>query len=151
MFITMCIWKKADHSLNRSDGHQTILVTAPFSSRTRKRRIRRHDYIWDLDDGYPGFIRHSRNNRLSLFVDSDRNGFFTRDDELIGRARIRSTHRRRRRGLLLQEDQLGSIRALNASSDSDSSSHHVELTAGVDLEFTHPDGSLVALFAGVQV
>ena len=123
----------------------------PHTEKMRKRRIRRHDYIWDLDDGYPGFIRRIKRNKLNLYIDSDRNGSFTRDDELIGSARIRAPHRRGRRRRLLDSDQTGSIRALNAAPESDSTSTHVVLDPSVDLELSHPDGSVVALFKGLQV
>jgi len=148
----MCTWSSADrHQSNRTEHQKTALVMNPRTGQTRKRRIRRHDYIWDLDDGYPGFIRQTKRNKLNLFIDSDRNGSFTRDDELIGSARIRTPYRRRRQGRLLDSDQTGSIRALNAEPESDSSSTHVVLDPSVDLELHHPDGSVVALYKGLQV
>ena len=133
----MCIWTKAEDD--------------SIKARQRKRKTRRHHYRWDLDDGFPGFIRETKRNRLRLFVDSDRNGVFTKDDELIGGGRIRRVHRRRDRGQLLNQDQMGSIQALTIEPDHRSSDQHVMLASGVDLQLLHPDGSVVALFAGVQV
>ena len=133
----MCIWTKAEDD--------------SITARQRRRKTRRHHYRWDLDDGFPGFIRETKRNRLRLYVDSDRNGIFTKDDDLIGSARIRRVHRRRDRGQLLNQDQAGSIQALTIEADHRSSDQHVMLASGVDLQLLHPDGSVVALFAGVQV
>ena len=133
----MCIWMKAeDESIKPLKREQTT---------------RRHHYRWDLDDGFPGFIRETKRNRLKLYVDSDRNGIFTKNDDLIGGARIHSVHRRRDRGELLNQDQAGSIQALTIDSELQSSDQHVVLVSGVDLQLLHPDGSVVALFAGVEV
>ena len=133
----MCIWTQAGDDASKG--------------RQRKKTVRRHHYRWDLDDGFPGFIRETRRNSLKLYVDSDRNGVFSKADDLIGGARIRNVHRRRDRGQLLNQDQAGSIQALTIETDHQSSNHHVVLESGVDLQLLHPDGSVVALFAGVQV
>ena len=147
----MCTWSPVNRQSNRSERNKTTLVMNTHNGQMCKRRIRRHDYIWDLDDGYPGFIRQIKRNKLNIYIDSDRNDNFTRDDELIGSARIRAPHRHRGRGRLLDSDQTGSIRALNGAPESDSSSTHVVLDPSVDLELHHPDGSVVALFKGLQV
>ena len=133
----MCIWTKAEND--------------SIKSRPREQSTRRHHYRWDLDDGFPGFIRETKRNRLRLYVDSDRNGIFTKDDDLIGGARIRNLHRRRNRGQLLNQDQAGAIQAMTIEADHRSSDQHVVLASGVDLQLLHPDGSVVALFAGVEV
>ena len=133
----MCIWTKAEDD--------------SITARQRRRKTRKHHYRWDLDDGFPGFIRETKRNRLRLYVDSDRNGIFTKDDDLIGGARIRRVHRRRDRGQLLNQDQAGSKQALTIEADRRSSDQHVVLASGVDLKLFHPDGSVVALFAGVEV
>ena len=133
----MCIWTKAEND--------------SIKSRTRKHTTRRHHYRWDLDDGFPGFIRETKRNRLRLYVDSDRNGIFSKNDDLIGGARIRNLHRRRDRGQLLNQDQAGAIQAMTIEADHRSSDQHVVLASGVDLQLLHPDGSVVALFAGVEV
>lgn len=133
----MCIWTKAEND--------------SIQSRPRKQSTRKHHYRWDLDDGFPGFIRETKRNKLRLYIDSDRNGIFTKDDDLIGGARIRNLHRRRDRGQLLNQDQAGAIKALTIHADHRSSDQHVVLASGVDLQLLHPDGSIVALFAGVEV
>ena len=133
----MCIWTKVEDDSIRP--------------RQRKQKTRRHHYRWDLDDGFPGFIRETKRSRLRLYLDSDRNGLFTKDDALIGGARIRHVHRRRDRGQLLNQDQAGAIQALTIHADQRSSDQHVVLASGVDLQLVHPDGSVVALFAGVEV
>ena len=133
----MCIWTKAEDD--------------SIGGRLRRQSVRRHHYRWDLDDGFPGFIRETRRKRLRLYLDSDRNGSFSEDDDLIGSARIRAVHRQRDRGQLLNPNQAGSIQALTIEADHQDSNQHVKLEPGVDLQLLHPDGSLVALFAGVQV
>ena len=133
----MCIWTKAEND--------------SIKSRPREQSTRRHHYRWDLDDGFPGFIRETKRNRLRLYVDSDRNGIFSKNDDLIGGARIRNLHRRRDRGQLLNQDQAGAIQAMTIDADHRSSDQHVVLASGVDLQLLHPDGSVVALFAGVEV
>ena len=133
----MCIWTKAEDD--------------SIKPRQRKQTTRRHHYRWDLDDGFPGFIRETKRNRLRLYVDSDQNGLFTEDDDLIGVARTRHVHRRRDRGQLLNQDQTGSIQALTIEADHRSLDQHVIPASGVDLQLLHPDGSVVALFAGVQL
>lgn len=147
----MCIWSRADDHSSGSDRPQPDVDADSTKGSQQKQTIRRHHYRWDLDDGFPGFIRETRRKRLRLYVDADRNGSFTRNDELIGGARIRAAHRRRNRGQLLNQDQTGSVQALTIEAGRQTSNHHVVLESGVDLQLLHPDGSVVALFAGVQV
>ena len=98
MKVGMCIWTKAEnHSIK---------------SRSRKQTTRRHHYRWDLDDGFPGFIRWTKRNRLRLYVDSDWNGIFSKDDDLIGVARIRNVHRRCDRRQLLNLELAGAMQAM---------------------------------------
>ena len=40
---------------------------------------------------------------------------------------------------------------MTIDADHRSSDQHVVLASGVDLQLLHPDGSVVALFAGVEV
>ena len=58
----------------------------PAESRSSLRKQKKHHYVWDLDDGVPRFARHTKRDRLKLFVDSDGDGLFTKADALVGRA-----------------------------------------------------------------
>ena len=147
----MCTWRTADDDSTDSDRPQPRVVLDSTKAPQCRPTVRRHHYRWDLDDGFPGFIRETKRNKLRLFVDSDRNGFFTGIDQLIGGARISAGHRRRDRGQLLNQDQTGSIQALTIEADRQTPNDHVVLESGADLQLLHPDGSIVALFTGVQV
>ena len=73
----------------------------PAESRSSLRKQKKHHYVWDLDDGVPRFARHTKRDRLKLFVDSDGDGLFTKADALVGRARIKRPFRGQGRGQLL--------------------------------------------------
>ena len=79
-------------------------VTSEKAKSRRKGRQRRYDYLWDLDDGRPGFVRQTKRDRLRIFVDSDSDGLFTDSDELVGRARIKKAYRGIARGKFLKMD-----------------------------------------------
>ena len=114
----------------------------------RKGRQRRYEYVWDLDDGRPGFVRQTKRDRLRIFVDSDSDGLFTEKDELVGRARIRKNYRGIDRGRILDEGAFGSITAFNAL-DPSSAESHADLTGEAGLVFGHPDGGTAAVFSKV--
>ena len=98
-----------------------------------------------------GAILVQERNNLRLYIDSDRNGIFSKDDDLIGVARIRNVHRRCDRRQLLNLDLAGAMLAMTIYADHLSSDQHVMFASEVDLRLLHSDGSVVALFAGVEV
>jgi len=106
---------------------------------------KRFHYIWDLDDGRPGFVRHTKRDKLKLFFDSDGDGRLTNDDVLIGRAKVKKPFRGLGRGKLLDGTSFGSITAFNAI-DQSPTPGHVELSADVGLMFEHPQGGVAAIF-----
>ena len=159
----MCIWSKADDAF--AVNQRRIRVSDDLG-RTVKRRLRRPDYVWDLDDGAPGFLKRTKRDRLKLYVDSDRNGLFTRGDVLLGRAKLTRRHRRSGAADLLPDGQVGQIIAFNApeSTSPDSTTErqtsgvsagetddHITLLAGVGLRLNHPDGSVVAVFSDLTI
>lgn len=120
-------------------------VSSDYEQSSRKKRQKSYQYIWDLDDGRPGFVRQTKRDRLRIFVDSDSDGLFTSQDELVGRTRIKKAYRGLGRGKILEEGAFGAITAFNAL-DSTSSEVHADLTGDAGLIFGHPDGSVAAVF-----
>ena len=106
---------------------------------------KRFHYIWDLDDGRPEHVRHTKRDKLKLFFDSDGDGRLTNDDVLIGRAKVKKPFRGLGRGKLLDGTSFGSITAFNAI-DQSPTPGHVELSADVGLMFEHPQGGVAAIF-----
>ena len=130
--LSMCTWKSAG---SKADKKQN-------------KKERNYHYTWDLDDGRPGFVRHTKRDRLKLYFDSDADGLFTKNDELISRAKIKRAFRGLGRGRLLQNDDLGTITAFNTV-DPNAPATHGELSADAGLIFTNPDGFDVAVFSKV--
>lgn len=128
----MCTWRSADRR----------------SAKRQNNDERKYHYIWDLDDGRPGFVRHTKRDRLKLYFDVDADGLFTNNDVLISRTKIKRSFRGLGRGQLLQNDDLGTITAFNTV-DPDSPATHAELSSDVGLIFTHPDGLDAAVFSEV--
>ena len=120
-------------------------ISAESYESRRTRGQRKHHYTWDLDDGRPGFVRHTKKDRLKIYVDSDGDGLFTAKDELVGRARIKKPYRSLGRGEILEGDSFGSITAFNAL-DPTSAGPHAELSSDAGLTFGHPDGGVAAVF-----
>ena len=121
----------------------------PAQTRSSLRKQKRYHYVWDLDDGAPRFARHTKRDRLKLFVDSDGDGLFTKADALVGRARIKRPFRGQGRGGLLEDDTCGTIRTFNAL-DPSIDGLHGDLPALVGLTFQSPSGEDVAVFKQVQ-
>ena len=78
----MCIWSQADATFST---HPRRVQVRNQRGKTVERRVKQVDYIWDLDDGAPGFLKRTRRDRLKLYADTDRNGLFTRGDVLLGK------------------------------------------------------------------
>ena len=159
----MCIWSKPAETFS---VHPRRVKVRNDRGKAVQRRLKKVDYLWDLDDGAPGFLRRTRPDRLKLYVDTDRNGLFTRGDVLLGRAKITRRHRRAATGDLLPDGQVGQIVAFNAveptvadatpelnrsESSTRESTSHISLLAGVGLRLMHPDGSVVAVFADLSI
>ena len=143
----MCIWSQADATFTT---HPRRVQVRNQRGKAIERRVKQVDYIWDLDDGAPGFLKRTRRDRLKLYADTDRNGLFTRGDVLLGKTKITRRHRLDVAANLLPDDQVGQIIAFNAV-ESNGSKDHIDLLAGVGLRFMHPDGSVVAVFGDLSI
>ena len=144
----MCLWKRHDEITGERKQKNRDLFEEQSES-FQRRRLKRYDYIWDLDDGFPGFIRQSKRDRLKLFLDSDKDGLFTQADELIGTTRVRRAHRRQGRRNLLDPQQQGMIQAFNSDAVQTTTMGHAQLLPGVGLKLIHADDSIVAVFRGL--
>ena len=118
-------------------------------SKPRSPGQKKYHYVWELDDGVTRFARHTKRDRLKLFVDSDGDGLFTKADALVGRARIKRPFRGQGRGGLLEDDTFGTILTFNAF-DPSIDGLHGDLPALVGLTFQSPSGEDVAVFKQVQ-
>ena len=118
-------------------------------SQSRSTGQKNYHYVWELDDGVTRFARHTKRDRLKLFVDSDGDGLFTKADALVGRARIKRPFRGQDRGGLLEDDTFGTIQSFNAPEPS-IEGFHGDLSALVGLTFQSPGGEDVAVFQQVQ-
>ena len=120
----------------------------PAQSRPSSFKQKKYHYVWDLDDGVPRFARHTKRDRLKLFVDSDGDGLFTKADALVGRARIKRPFRGQGRGQLLEEVSFGTILTFNALEPSIEGLHG-DLPTVVGFSFRSPAGDEVAVFQQV--
>jgi hypothetical protein len=120
----------------------------PAQTRSSLRKQKRYHYVWDLDDGAPRFARHTKRDRLKLFVDSDGDGLFTKADALVGRARIKRPFRGQGRGQLLEEVSFGTILTFNGLKPSIEGLHG-DLPTVVGVCFRSPAGDEVAVFQQV--
>ena len=118
-------------------------------AKPRSQGQKKYHYVWELDDGVTRFARHTKRDRLKLFVDSDGDGLFTKADALVGRARIKRPFRGQGRGGLLEDDRFGTILTFNAL-DPSIDGLHGDLPALVGLTFQSPGGEDVAVFQQVQ-
>ncbi len=118
------------------------------AAKKQSKAERNYQYVWDLDDGRPGFVRHTKRDRLKLYFDSDGDGLFTKNDVLISRAKIKRSFRGMGRGQLLQNDDVGAITAFNTV-DPNGPATHAELSSDAGLIFANPDGFDVAVFSKV--
>lgn len=123
-------------------------VSPELRKKNRKSNQLNYHYTWDLDDGRPGFVRHTKRDRLRLFVDSDGDGLFTSEDELVGRARIRKKYQNLGQGELLNPDSYGIITAFNSLSTNISDTHN-GLSSDAGLIFTLPNDTTAAIFKEV--
>ena len=120
----------------------------PAQSRPSSFKQKKYHYVWDLDDGVPRFARHTKRDRLKLFVDSDGDGLFTKADALVGRARIKRPFRGQGRGQLLEEGTFGTILTFNGLEPSIEGLHG-DLPTVVGFSFRSPAGDEVAVFQQV--
>lgn len=81
------------------------------------RKQRKHHYTFDVDDNgldINGFILHTdkhegKRHKFRVHLDSNENGRFDKNDELIGRTGLKQKHVAKGVGNLLDEDELGQL------------------------------------------
>ena len=128
------------------------------------RNQRKHQYTFEVDDNgldINGFVLHTdkhegKRQKFRVYLDSNENGRFDRNDQLIGRTGIREKHAAKGVGNLLDEDEVGLLEVKfkipnsNASmrSVSDGLSQTINLSS---LGFKDSDGDRVAVMADGNV
>ena len=88
-----------------------------FSSRSTKTKQRNHHYTFDIDHNgldINGFVLHTNKNegkrhKLRLYLDSNENGRFDKNDLLIGRTGISNKLAAKSVGNLIKEDEVGQV------------------------------------------
>ena len=79
------------------------------------RNQRKHQYTFEVDDNglnINGFVLHTdkhegKRQKFRVYLDSNENGRFDKNDQLIGRTGIREKHAAKGVGNLLDEDEVG--------------------------------------------
>tara|TARA_B100002052_G_C15649116_1_gene491977 strand:- start:62 stop:541 length:480 start_codon:yes stop_codon:yes gene_type:complete len=154
----MCFWEKASSSNRIKSISKNSKQGSSHLSDSVHQSIKYH-YIWDLDDGNPGFIKQTKRDYLKLYLDSNQDGYLTRSDDLIGKTKIKKSHRSKRLGRLIRRDQHGAISAFNSpiqnttiqvvdslEQDQETLPGHIGLDQAVGLKLIHPHGTVVAVF-----
>ena len=128
------------------------------------RNQRKHQYTFEVDDNgldINGFVLHTdkhegKRQKFRVYLDSNENGLFDKNDQLIGRTGLRNKHAAKGVGNLLDEDEVGLLEVKfeipnsNASmrSASDGLSQTINLSS---LGFKDSDGDHVAVMADGNV
>ena len=134
------------------------------------RNQRKHHYTFEVDDNgldINGFVLHTdkhegKRQKFRVYLDSNENGRFDKNDQLIGRTGIREKHAAKGVGNLLDEDEIGLLEVKfkipnsNASMRSDPksarfTSGYPSITVVKSLGFKDSDGDRVAVMADGNV
>ena len=94
--------------------------SGPAGSKARSakpKKQRKHHYTFDVEDNgldFNGFILHTdkhegKRHKFRVYLDSNENGRFDKNDELIGRTGIRQRHAAKGVGNLLDDDEIGQL------------------------------------------
>lgn len=104
----------------KSDGPQPItdLPTRQASLLLKARRERNHHYTFNVDDNgldINGFILHTdkhkgKKQKFRVYLDSNENNRFDKNDELIGRTGLNQKHAAKGVGNLLDEGEIGQLK-----------------------------------------
>lgn len=104
---------------NGEDGYDAFLTRKSkiYSSRSTRSKQRNHHYTFDVDDNgvdINGFIVHhskreAKKHKFRVFLDSNENNHFDRDDTLIGWSHLRKKVSDKGVGNLLDEDEIGQL------------------------------------------
>ena len=106
-------WVNAENIIN-----QALLGNPIFQSRSKEPKPqRKHHYTFDVDDNgldINGFILHhnkheGKRHKFRVYLDSNENGRFDKNDELIGRSGPKQKHASKGVGNLLYEGEIGEL------------------------------------------
>ena len=154
--------------------HDLVEYTENSSNRARKqnksKKQRRSRYAFDVNDNgldISGFVLHTdkhegKRHKFRVYLDSNENGRFDKNDQLIGRTGLRNKLAAKGVGNLLDEDEIGqievkfkipnsnaSMRSYRQSREvSDGTSQTINLSS---LGFKDSDGDRVAVMADGNV
>ena len=144
---------------------------ASKSRSTEPKKQRRHHYAFDVDHNgldINGFILHTdkhegKRHKFRVYLDSNENNRFDKDDQLIGRTGLKKKHAAKGVGNLLDEDEIGQVevtfkrlRAVGGGGgkidravarEADINDGKIPSASGFTLgtmSFTHPDGDSIA-------
>ena len=147
---------------NGEDGYDALSSRKPesFSSRSSKSKQRNHHYTFDINDNdldKNGFIIYSdkgqgKRRKFRVYLDSNENGSFDKNDQLIGRTGLKHKHAAKGVGNLLDEDELGQLEVKfkryksNASMRSYKNAGNEPVSSINSMTFSNPDEESVARF-----
>ena len=91
---------------------------ASKSRSTEPKKQRKHHYAFDVDDNgldINGFILHTdkhegKRHKFRVYLDSNENGRFDKNDPLIGRTGLKKKHAAKGVGNLLDKDEIGHVK-----------------------------------------
>ena len=102
---------------NGESGYDAFSSRKPKSSSNRspKSKQREHHYTFDVDDNsldINGFVVHTakhkgKKHKFRVYLDSNENGRFDKNDELIARSGLKQKYASKGVGNLLDEDEIG--------------------------------------------
>lgn len=101
---------------NESLDYMAMVMSRKSRSKEPKPQ-RKHHYKFDVDDNgldINGFILHTdkhkgKRHKFRVYLDSNENNRFDKDDQLIGRTGLKQKHAAKGVGNLLDEDELGQL------------------------------------------
>ena len=97
------------------------------SRRDRPSGSKRFHYQWEAEDGDIGFVVHKRNGKgFKMFLDSNDDGLFDRNDTLITRGPLQEGFEDVRPGRLLGQGEEGIITAQTYLAEGHDEHHHDE-------------------------
>ena len=97
-----------------SKSHPEVGSWARVSRKSRPAGSRRFHYSFDLDGGHSGFVLHKnsrRKARIRMFLDSNENGRFDQNDQLLVGGVLKQAFSSSKPGSLLKSSNAGLITA----------------------------------------
>jgi len=120
------------------DGPESKRTVATLEScgdnKSLKSAQRIHHYTFDVDDNgldINGFILHTdkhkgKRHKFRVYLDSNKNGRFDKNDPLIGRTGLKHKHAAKGVGNLLDDDEIGQVEVTFKKSKSNASMRSLE-------------------------